>query len=91
MPAAGAIRWQLPHPVENGRSDLDSVGWVSFEWSDLSSDKTNQSASPETAEKLPGYRTIGDVIKKHNASLKGIRWSTNYACRPLGCVAVKKS
>jgi len=85
------VTLDMPYPVENGRSDLDSVGWVSFERNDLSSDKTRRSESPATAEKLPGHRAIGDVVKKHNASLKGIRWSTDYACRPLGCVAVKQN
>lgn len=80
----------MPYPVENGRSDLESVGWVSFKRNELTSDPAKRSESPATAEKLPGYRAISDVIQKHNASLKGVRWSTDHACRPLGCVAEKK-
>lgn len=79
----------MPYPVENGRSDLDSVGWVSFQRNGLSTAKDTGSSSPTTAEKLPGYRAIADIVKKHDGKLSGICWSTEYACRPQGCAAAK--
>jgi hypothetical protein len=83
------VTLDMPYPVESGRSDLDSVGWVSFQRNDFASNPAKRAESPATAEKLPGHRAISDVIKKHHASLTGIRWSTDFACRALGCVAVK--
>lgn len=78
----------MPYPVENGGRDRETVGWDKFQRNDFASDQSTKSESPTTARKLPGYNAFRDLVAKHNASLRDIRWSTNYACRPHGGVAV---
>ncbi|HZN34429.1 MAG TPA: hypothetical protein VFB80_11445, partial [Pirellulaceae bacterium] len=78
----------MPYPAELGSLKLESVGlgWDKFHRNDLSSDQATKSESPASAKQLPSYGQIRDVVSKHGASLKGIRWSEQHACRPLGCV-----
>ena len=74
----------MPYPIDNGKSDLDTVGWVKFQRNDFASDQSTRSEPPVTTQKLPSYNEIRAAAAKHSASLKGIRWSTTHACRPLG-------
>ena len=53
----------------------------------FNSNQATEPSVPATLRELPGYESIEGVVLKHNATLKDIRWSVNYACRPLGCVA----
>jgi hypothetical protein len=76
----------MPYPA-NGKEDLESVGWDKFQRNDFNSNQSTHPRMPATTKELPSYQTIHDVVAKHNASLKDIRWSTRYACRPLGGVA----
>jgi hypothetical protein len=77
----------MPYPVEDGRREKLSIGWDKFRWNDFASDQSSSDNSI-TSRKLPSYGAVRDVVAKHNAKLHDIRWSTNYACRPLGAVAV---
>jgi hypothetical protein len=78
----------MPYPVTEGRSFRETVRWDTFQRNDFASAPATRSERPATAGKLPSYDDFHRVAKKHNASLKDIRWSEIYACRPLGCVAV---
>jgi hypothetical protein len=81
----------MPYPSElNGREDM-SMGFDTFKRCDFSSDQSTRSEKPVTAAALPGYDTFRDLVAKQNASLKEVSWDPNYACRPLGAVAVVKS
>lgn len=82
------VTLDMPYPTETNRSVRESVGWDRFRRNDLSSDQIARSQeSPITATQLPSYKELRDVVAKHDARLKGIRWSQNYACRALGAVA----
>jgi hypothetical protein len=77
----------MPYPVERGRADLESIGWDTFRRNDLSSNQSTKPRSPATLRQLPSYEDFRHAVSKHNASLKDICWSPNYACRALGGVA----
>lgn len=74
----------MPYPRFRDRQSLD---WVSFGRCDFSTASTRSEAAA-TAADLPSYADFQAVIEQHNATLADVRWSTSYACRPLGCVAV---
>jgi len=78
----------LPYPVEDGNRERGSVAWDSFSRNDLSFDQAARSDPPATPETLPSYKAFRDVVTRHKASLKDIRWSQQYACRPLGGVTL---
>jgi hypothetical protein len=82
------VTLDMPYPMWNGGPDRRSVRWDTFQRNDFASDPSTRSESPATSRTLPSYAAIRDIVAKHKASLKDIRWSDKYACRPLGCVAV---
>ena len=85
------VTLDIPYPVETDR-ERGVVGWEKFRRNDLSSDQAARgSESPATPQTLPAYAALRDVVAKHKASLKDVRWDMNYACRPLGGVAVPDS
>ncbi|MSR60654.1 MAG: hypothetical protein EXS05_23945 [Planctomycetaceae bacterium] len=77
----------MPYPVGKGRRDLESVGWDTFRRNGLNSNQSTKPSTPVTRRQLPSYETIRELVSKHNAGLKDIRWSTRYVCRPHGGVA----
>jgi hypothetical protein len=79
----------MPYPPEERRGD--SVAWEKFVRNDRSSDLSTKNEPPATRETLPGYNAIRDVVARHKATLKDIRWDTDHACRTVGCVAVPES
>jgi hypothetical protein len=81
----------MPYLVENGRSYRETVGWNTFQRNDLASDPSTKSESPITARNLPNYTAFRDLVAKHKATLTDIRWSTKYACRPVGCVTAPEA
>lgn len=82
------VTLDMPYPVEHGRADRESVGWDTFRRNDRSSDQAARSQeSAATSHQLPSYKDFRNVVAKHEASLKDIRWSQNFACRALGGVA----
>src|SRR5262245_47964000 len=81
------VTLDMPYPADNSSRNLESVGWDTFQRSDLSSDPATKSEPPVRAQPLPTYGQIRDVVARHGASVKGLSWSEQYACRPLGCVA----
>jgi hypothetical protein len=82
---------QMPYPVVDERPTPESVGWDKFAWNDYTSQAPKKSESPISSQALPSYETFRDVAAKHNASLKEVRWSTEHACRALGCVTAQQS
>ena len=78
----------MPYPADERGVTREDVGWDTFKRNDFSSDRATRSESPATVGTLPGLDTLRDAVTKHKASLKDIRWDPNYACRPLGGVAV---
>jgi hypothetical protein len=80
----------MPYPAGNG-PDRGTVGWETFERNDFSSNAATTSEPPAKAAELPSYGAFGELVARHGASLKDIRWSTVYACRVLGGVAVDDS
>jgi hypothetical protein len=79
----------MPYP-ELTRDNRESVEWEKFQRTDLSSDQVTRSESPISARELPSYAAFREVIAKHKASLKTVRWDTDYVCRALGGVTVEK-
>jgi hypothetical protein len=77
----------MPYPADRGRGDLNTAGWDTFQRNDFASDQSTRKESPVTLQKLPRYSEVRDVVEKHDARLKEVRWSADYSCRPLGGVA----
>jgi hypothetical protein len=82
---------EMPYPVVKDRPKPESIGWIKFAKNDYSSALPSGSESPISRESLPSYDSFRDVLTKHNASLKDIRWSTAHACRALGCVTAPQT
>ena len=80
----------MPYPANHGRPERETIGWDTFQRDDFASDPSTKSAPSLTSRKLPSYQAFDAIIAKNSATLKDIRWSTNYACRPLGAVAAPK-
>jgi hypothetical protein len=81
------ITIDMPYPIESSREGLDSVGWDAFQRCDFNSAPATRAESPTKSNDLPSYTAIRDLVAKHGATLKGLRWSETHACRPLGAVA----
>lgn len=75
----------MPYPPEDRRGEL--VDWSEFERSYLSSDPATKSEPPIAAASLPTFTGFRDLVAKHEAVLQDVRWTTDYACRSVGCVA----
>jgi hypothetical protein len=80
----------MPYPNEEG-SRGKSVGWDSFKRGDMSSDQTTHNEPSIGMKSLPTYNTFRDAIAKHDAVLRDIRWTTQYACRTVGACAEPKA
>jgi hypothetical protein len=76
----------MPYPPDNQRGE--SVAWDKFVRGDLSSNQSTRSEPAATPQTLPSFSAFRDIVAKHKATLKDVRWSTEYACRSVGCVAV---
>lgn len=66
---------------ENGRRDV-------FHLLKASARASNGSAPSITALALPSYAALHEVVRKHDAALNDISWSSEWACRMLGSLAV---
>jgi hypothetical protein len=82
---------EMPYPVVRDRPKPDFIGWVKFVRNDYLSQGPSKTDSPTTRDSLPSYDGFRDLVAKHDASLKDIRWSMAHACRALGCVSAPKS
>ncbi len=76
----------MPYPKDHEGVDRATVGWDTFVHQDFSAAGVAQTGSQAMAKQLPSYDDLRQVIEKHDAKLKDIVWSQNFACRPLGCV-----
>jgi hypothetical protein len=76
----GALLVTLILP-ENGSRDV-------FHLLDVSPRQSNGSEPSLTAQALPGYSAVGAVATKHDARLSDVSWSSQWACRMLGTLAV---
>jgi hypothetical protein len=83
------VTLDMPYPPDSRRGE--SVAWDKFTRNDLASDQSTKSEPAATPQTLPSYNAFRDIAAKHKATLKDIRWSTEYACRSVGCVAVPAS
>ena len=84
------VTLNMPYPVDTSSRE-ESVSWNSFDFHDFAADSSKRSLPKATPEKLLGYDALNDLISDHGATLKDVRWSPEYGCRPLGCVAVPAS
>ena len=78
----------MPYPAGDRAMERGAVGWEKFAWNDFSSDQATRSESPAKAAQLPSCGDFRELIARHGASLKDMRWSPDFACRVLGGVAV---
>ena len=82
------VTLEMPYPVDYG--GRDSVGWGKYQWTNAGSDGSTKSAESRIAPRaLPSHGVFHDLVKKHQAELKDVRWSVDFACRALGGVAVE--
>jgi hypothetical protein len=83
------VTLDLPYPAGDNEIEHGAVGWKEFRRNDLSTDQEARSKeSPATPDALPHQATLAGVVQQNGAVLKEIRWTTTYACRALGGVAV---
>jgi hypothetical protein len=78
---------EAPYPTHHSHSNRDVLGTDTYIWNDLSSTGV-RSEKPATADLLPSLGRIRDLLAKDRASVRAVRWSSEFACRRLGCVAV---
>lgn len=76
----------MPYPVLEGQ-ERTSIAWDRFERNDFSFDQSARSEPPASAAELPGFEDFRQSVATHGGALTGVRWSQDYACRPLGAVA----
>jgi hypothetical protein len=80
----------MPYPVLSDELSRESLAWEKFQWTDFSSNPApgHNAGSPATRESLPTIDDLAQVVVRHNAQLKDVRWSATWGCRPLGGVVV---
>jgi hypothetical protein len=78
---------EMPYPTEFERPGSASAKLSNRARFEFASDQF-KSDGVATANMLPTYKALSEAVAKHNGELKEIRWSTEYACRPVGAVAV---
>ena len=85
------VTLETPYPFENGgRPSREMVGWEKFQRNHF--DATPASAEPIiAATELPTYKALREVVSKDDAKLVDLRWSTQYACRAVGCVVAPEA
>jgi hypothetical protein len=76
----------MPYPTDTSLRE-ESVRWSSFHFHDFAADRSKRSLPAARPEMLLGYEALSDLVSEHGATLKDIRWSPIYGCRPLGGVA----
>jgi hypothetical protein len=83
----------MPYPVMDAERDRASLAWEQFQWTDYSSNWApgHNAGAPATRATLPGIDDLRQVIVRHDAKLKDVRWSALWGCRPLGGVVVPNS
>jgi len=81
----------MPYPEKDFRAVPEALGDSSFQPNDLSSDLSAKSATTVTAEQLPNHNAFQEVLAKRDAKLSDIRWTTVFACRSVGGVAVPEA
>ena len=77
----------MPYPEKDFRSVPEAMAECRFQPHGVSSDPSANSAQPATAEQLPTYNSLHDVLAKREAKLSDVRWTTEFACRCVGGVA----
>jgi hypothetical protein len=80
----------MPYPMLSAQQDRASLAWEQFQWTDFSSNPApgHNAGAPATRESLPTIDDLRQIVVRHNAQLKDVRWSAFWGCRPLGGVVV---
>jgi hypothetical protein len=82
------VTLEMPYPAETtgGRPSQKSVGtWQKYQRNDFMQEGPKTDDVYAVAE-LPTYNTLRDTIAKSGGKLEDVRWSTQYACRAVGCI-----
>ena len=79
----------MPYPAHDSSKERGSVGWTTFQRSDLSTDDADRSV--KAASDLPTYDDLQKSVKSGGGVLKDLRWSDEFACRTLGGVFATKN
>lgn len=83
------VTLDMPYPTADSSRERGSVGWTTFQRSDLSTDDADRTA--KTASELPTYDDLQKAVKSGGGRIKDLRWSDEFACRTLGGVVAKPS
>jgi hypothetical protein len=81
------ITVEMPYPASEGRQHRYAILDDYFVWNDYSTGSVGESQSPASAQMLPAYNAFDRTIANQGAKLGDVRWSTEFACRAVGCVA----
>jgi hypothetical protein len=84
------VTLDVPYPEHAGRTlDLASVPFAKETFRrTFGSAKGTSPEPPAAAPALPRHSAVRDVVAKHAAVLKDVRWSVSHGCRMLGCIAL---
>jgi hypothetical protein len=74
---------ELPYPAQDPRSRREYLAKDDFRWL---ADTSSKSLTTATADMLPAYDAIQEIVARHEARLNDVRWSIEFWCRALGCV-----
>ena len=83
----------MPYPATADRvhQEWKSLSDEVFQRNGFSSDQSTRSEPAAKSRDLPSYGALRDAVAKHKASLRDIRWNSDWRCRMLGGVAVADS
>jgi hypothetical protein len=86
-----SVTLETPYPFQNGdRPSQQMVGWEKYQRNNF--DGTPAASEPiVSAAELPTYRALREIVSKDKAELVDLRWSTQYACRAVGCVVAPEA
>lgn len=77
----------MPYPPAEDSNRWGGAAWKVFRTGEFEG-VTASKGDPIADNALPTIDAVGDVVKSHDAKLVDVRWTSNYACRPVGGVAV---
>jgi hypothetical protein len=81
-----SVTLEMPYPFQNGdRPSQQMVGWTQYQRNNFEGAPSSSDPIVSAAE-LPTYSALREIVSKDKAELVDLRWSTQYACRAVGCV-----
>ena len=90
-PEHDALALTVAMPYVNDVRRDEFTAWNTFRWWREVGDPSlaSEPNDPTAIEQLPSMEALAKAAASHGAKLKDVRWSTEFACRSVGAVAVE--